>query len=66
MPPSHLLRITEGNIDDNVVDTFQQWLESYLRYINNVDPQTARTSCYMHRDFWIAFPDVIFAMLSRR
>lgn len=65
-PANRVLSHTEPNIEDNVLESFQQWLDNYVKYIQTVDIQTARTSCQRNRDFWISFPEVIYTMLCRR
>ena len=56
----------EDNIEENVLDNFQQWQDRYLQFINEVDPQTARNSYRLNQDFWQLYPDIIAAALGRR
>ncbi|CAM1502884.1 Fc.00g076600.m01.CDS01 [Cosmosporella sp. VM-42] len=56
----------QENIDDNVLDNFQQWQERYLQFINEVDPQAARESYRVNQEFWQTYPEIISATLSRR
>ncbi|RSL56672.1 hypothetical protein CEP54_008715 [Fusarium duplospermum] len=57
---------TQSPIDEGVVDKVQQWLERYLRYIRDVDQQSAIDSCQQNLGFWVTFPEIFHAMACRK
>ncbi|KAH8686753.1 hypothetical protein BGZ61DRAFT_45221 [Ilyonectria robusta] len=57
---------TQTPLDETVLDSIQQWLEQYLRYIKDVNQQSAWDSCHLNRSFWQAFPEVIVALSCRK
>ncbi|KAJ3461759.1 hypothetical protein MRS44_010312 [Fusarium solani] len=60
------LKDAESPIDEGVVDKVQQWLERYLRYIRDVDQQSAIDSCRQNLGFWVTFPEIFHAMACRK
>lgn len=61
-----LLTLVDATIDPTFIDQISEWIEMYLRYANRFDRRAAMDTCRENRDFWLAFPDVLFAMMNRR
>ncbi|KJZ76086.1 hypothetical protein HIM_04542 [Hirsutella minnesotensis 3608] len=57
---------TNTPIDATILGQVLEWLEEYLRYAKRVDPTAALASRCTHKSFWFAFPDIIFALTSRK
>ncbi|KAH7313358.1 hypothetical protein B0I35DRAFT_480049 [Stachybotrys elegans] len=57
---------SQNSINEEVFNQVLDWMKLYLGFVRHAEPQVVLASCQFNRTFWLALPQVLQAMASRK